>query len=394
MDTSPLAQSPIGMLVPISGHDPRRQIDFNALAYLPYALPETLSLSAQTYRAITKAMSSIARADQAMRQLPNPELLTRLVIRKEAVSTSAIEGTYCNMEELLQADFEEAADVKPAVAEVQNYVTAAEDAADWIKRKRPISVGLLEHLQGTLVAGTESDTVQAGSVRTTQVFIHVSDGKIENARFIPCPPGLQLKDGMLAWEGWVNQADEEIPLLARLAMGHYQFETLHPFNDGNGRLGRMVMLLQLLAAGELQLPSIALSPWLEANRNRYTEHLFRVSVTGDFEPWIQFICDGIAAQAVSAVKRVEDLVTIRDAMLSNLHETKAKGTSLEIARELIGYPMLTARAMETRHGVSYQAANLAIRKLVELGFLRQFSEGNYGRIFICDEVFKVLIRPL
>lgn len=390
-----MASSPIGLLVPISGYDPSRGTEYRATAFLPDPLPEEdgLSLSPSTYNSITTAMSKVARADQAMAQLSNPELLTRLVIRQEAVSTSAIEGTYVAMEKVLEADFLASSGYGPDVAEVYNYVLAAEEAADWVKEGRPISVRLLEELQKVLVAGTSSDNEQAGHVRDVHVFIGVEGHRIENARFIPCPHGQQLMGGLLHWEGWVNRRSD-LPLPARLALGHYQFETLHPFNDGNGRLGRLVMLLQLIAAGELRQPSIALSPWLEVHRDAYQDHLFQLSVTGDFEPWIRFLCEGIAAQAATAVQRVEKLVRIRDRILAELKARKAKGTPVEIARELIGYPMLTVKAMAERHGVTYQAANTAVRRLIDLGYLRQFSEGNYDRTFICDEVLQALVQPM
>ncbi|MFE1317018.1 Fic family protein [Kitasatospora phosalacinea] len=391
MSVSPLANSPIGLLVPVGGYDPRRGADYSASAYLPNRLPDDLALSGATHNAITRAMSKVARADQAMLQLPNPELLARLVIRQEAVSTSAIEGTYVQMEEVLRADFLASSEYSGDVAEVYNYVLAAEAAADWIREPRPISVHLLEHLQKQLVTGTASDGPQAGRVRDVQVFIGVPGGRVEDARFIPCPPGQRLRDGLLHWEAWINRPGD-LPLLARLALGHYQFETLRPFNDGNGRLGRLVMLLQLIAAEELRLPSIALSPWLEANRREYQDHLYQVSVTGDFEPWIVFVCQAIEAQAVAAVRRVGKLVAIRNRMLEELKGHKAKGTPMEIARELIGYPMLTVNAMKDRHGVTYQAANTAVRRLVDLGYLRQFSEGNYDRVFVCDEVLEALVQ--
>lgn len=393
MDSHPLAHSPIGMLVPITGHDPRRNADYRVSAYLPDPLPEGVELKGATYNAIAVAMGKIARADQAMAQLPNPELLARLVIRKEAVSTSAIEGTYVAMEKVLEADFLNSSEYTADVAEVYNYVLAAEEAVGWVKEARPISVRLLESLQQRLVAGTPSDGQQAGRVREVDVFIGVRDHRIENARFVPAPHGQRLLDGLLHWEGWINQHGGDLPLLARLALGHYQFETLHPFNDGNGRLGRLVMLLQLIAAEELRLPSIALSPWLEVNRQAYQEHLYRVSVDGDFEPWIRFVCEAVAVQAVASVQRVERLIGIRDRIVADLKAKRAKGTTVEIARELIGYPMLTVSAMEARHGVSYQAANQAVKRLVDFGHLRQFSEGNYGRTFICDEVFGALVGP-
>ncbi|MFD8967729.1 Fic family protein [Streptomyces sp. NPDC059568] len=390
MDTSRLAQSPIGSLVPISGFDPRNQREYEAHAFLPAPLPEEVALSAKTYMSVTRATSLVARADQAVAQLPNPDLLARLALRREALSTSAIEGTYAAMEDVLKADFEDVASISPEVAEIQNYVRAAETATEWIK-DRPVTVSLLEYLQGILVRGTSSDTAQAGHVRTTDVFIGSKTASVEDARFIPCPHGHHLRDGLLQWEGWINKANDDMPLLVRMAIGHYQFETLHPFNDGNGRLGRLVAMLQLMAAGELALHVIALSPWLETRRTAYQEQLFEVSATGDFEPWVQFFCEAVTAQAKEAVERVGTLVNLKKGMLDTLHQAGSKGITRRIVEDLVGYPMLTITSAAEQYDVSYQAASNAVNKLVKLGLLRQFSEGKYGRIFINDAVLQVLV---
>ncbi len=390
MNTSRLAESPVGSLIPISGFDPRNQRAYNTHAFLPAPPPAEVVLTARTYTAVARATSMVARADQAVTQLPNPDLLARLAIRREALSTSAIEGTYAAMEDVLKADFEDASNISPEVAEIQNYVTAAETATEWIK-DRPVTVALLEHLQGILVRGTSSDTGQAGRVRDTDVFIGLKSANVENARFVPCPHGHYLRDGLLEWEGWINKASEDMPLLVRMAIGHYQFETLHPFNDGNGRLGRLVAMLQLMSAGELALHVIALSPWLEARRREYQDHLFEVSATGDFEPWVQFFCDAVTAQAKEAVERIGTLVGLKKKMLDTLHRAGSKGVTQRIVDDLIGYPMLTITWAAERHGVTYPAASSAVNKLVSLGLLRQFSEGKYGRIFVNDDTMRVLV---
>ncbi|WP_328917905.1 MULTISPECIES: Fic family protein [unclassified Streptomyces] len=387
---SRLAQSPVGTLVPISGFDPRNQREYTTHAFLPAPPPTEVPLSPRTYTAVVRAAGLVARADQAVTHLPNPDLLARLSIRREALSTSAIEGTYAAMEDVLKADFEDASAISPEVAEIRNYVTAAEAATGWIK-DRPLTVAFLEHLQGTLVRGTSSDTVQAGRVRTTDVFIGLKTADVENARFVPCPHGYHLRDGLLAWEGWINETSDDMPLLVRMAIGHYQFETLHPFNDGNGRLGRLVALLQLMSAGELALHAIALSPWLESRRRAYQDHLFEVSATGDFEPWVRFFCEAVAAQAKEAVERIGTLVELKNSMLDTLHDARSKGITRRIVDDLIGYPMLTITWAAERYDVSYQAASNAVNKLVSLGLLRQFSEGRYGRIFVSDDALRVLV---
>jgi Fic family protein len=180
---------------------------------------------------------------------------------------------------------------------VHNYVEAAELAFDWIKDK-PITVGMLEQLQKILVRGTRGDSHDAGRLRTTQVFIGADGGRVDDARFVPSPPGDQLRAGIDGWASWL-MAEDTIPLVIKMALGHYQFETLHPFNDGNGRLGRLVCVLQLAHRGEMRVPVLNLSPWLEARRRQYQDHLLAVSATGDFEPWIRFFSEAVRAQGGS-----------------------------------------------------------------------------------------------
>jgi Fic family protein len=391
VDAQLLRGSPIGTLVPIGGYDPRAGRDYHATAYVPDHLPDIVELAGATHLAVATAAAAVARADQAARQLPNPRLLVRPAIRREAVSTSALEGTYAAFTDVLEADFKDQAQLSASVAEVLNYVHAAEEAIAWV-HERPITLALLQHLQGILVRGTPSETRDAGRVRTTQVFIGLNSANVEDARFVPAPPDHRLRDGLLKWEGWVNRP-HDIHTLVKMALGHYQFETLHPFNDGNGRLGRLVVILQLMAAGELQLPILNLSPWLEVRRRAYQDHLLNVSITGDFNPWVSFFCQAVEAQAYEAIRQVSGLIEIKQKFMDQLRTLRTKGVSLQIAEDLIGYPMLTVRDASERYGVTYQAANQAVAKLADLGILQQRSEGNYGRIFACNDVLRVMQLP-
>jgi len=329
----------------------------------------------------------MARADQASSLLPNPGLLARPATRREAVSTSALEGTYAFLSDVFEADFLEDDELTSSVSEVRNYVTAAERAYEMVAEGQPISVRMLEDLQRELLRGTTSDGSHAGSVRTTQVFIGLGNRRVTSARFVPPPADHRLLDGLLQWQDWVR-GSTTIPTIIRVAVSHYQFETLHPFHDGNGRLGRLVMALQLMSAGDLQFPVLNISPWLEQHRAEYQDGLLRVSQTGDWDEWVCFISAAIHAEALEVIDRVDKLLALREGFQETLRG--AKGVSLRIADDLVGYPMITASVAATLHGVSYQAANTAIAKLVEKGILRQRTTGRYDRIFQCDSVLTVL----
>lgn len=388
MDVDKLRGSPIGKLVPISGYDPRFKEDYDYLAYVPDPLPAELHLEAATYTAVIDASTAMARADQAASLLPNPVLLARPATRREAVSTSALEGTFAALSDVFEADLLDANELTSSVSEVHNYVTAAERAYELIEQGQPISIRMLEEFQRALLRGTASDGTYAGSVRTTQVFIGVGTRRVTSARFVPPPADHRLTDGLEAWQDWIRDTSAAIPTIIRVAAAHYQFETLHPFHDGNGRLGRLVMALQLMSAGDLRYPVLNISPYLEQNRAEYQDGLLRVSQTGEWDPWVCLISTAVHAEALEVIARVDKLLALREGFHTTLRGSK--GVSLRIADDLIGYPMITASLAAHLYGVSYQAANSAIAKLVDRGILRQRTAGKYDRIFQCDAVLSAL----
>ena len=384
--------SPFGQLVTISGHDPRYGEDYALKAFVPADLPETMLLEPSTYAAVERASMAVARADQAARQLPNAGLLARPAIRREAVSTSALEGTFAALRDVLEADLLDDDDdlTRPsgAVSEVLNFVRAAEQAFAWV-RERPITLGMLEDLQGILVRGTRADTSDAGRLRTCVVAIGADQRRLYDARFIPPPPGDLLRDGVTSWVEWINRPSGT-PLLVKIAAAHYQFEALHPFNDGNGRIGRLVAILQLIRSEVLSVPIVNLSPWFETRRDEYQDQLLQVSHTGKFDPWIEFFCEAVRHQANEATEKVRRLVEVRDGMRAQLRDVRARGVSIQIADELIGYPMITATRAARRHQVTYQAANQGIARLTDLGILRELTGRKYGRMFVCDPVMAII----
>jgi Fic family protein len=388
VDVTRLSRSPIGRLIEIRGFDPRFNEDYETTAYLPEPLPEHVVLASSTHAAIADAAAQVARADQATRQLPNPNLLVRPAIRQEAVSTSALEGTFAAFTDVLEADFLDEDELSSSVAEVRNYVRTAEEALKWVD-ERPITVASLEYLQKMLVHGTRADTTEAGHVRTTQVFIGAENRRVSEARFVPPPPGDLLRDGLQAWQRWINEK-HDLHAVGQAALAHYQFETLHPFTDGNGRLGRLAAVLQLIRAQELQTPVVNLSPWLADRRDEYQGHLFEVSASGDFNPWVAFFCHALSYHAAEAVARVDKLIALRERLLDEISAAKVRGVGQRLAGDLIGYPMITVGYVSKLYGVSYQAANHAVRRLVDLKILRQRTEGRYGRIFSCDAVLALL----
>lgn len=390
MRVEQLRGSPIGELQPVTLHDALADKPVNTFAFVPTPLPADVTLSSRTHKAVAAAHQAIGELEAGVRRLPNPSLLVRPALRREAQSTSALEGTYAPIAEVLEADFVEDSRRSPEVREVMNYVRAAERGLELIAKK-PICVTVINELQGILVKGTRGDLYDAGQLRQRHVAIGDEGRGVEHARFVPPPPGVVLVDGVSAWESWIN-AEDDLSLVVKCALGHYQFETLHPFSDGNGRIGRLIVVLQLVQENALSFPLLNISPWFEDRKEQYKVHLLNVSLTGRYDDWIQFFCQAVDAQARDMIKRTDDLLTIRQSILDLIRRNKARGVILDIAEDLIGYPYITPSEAADRHSVTYPPANNALRKLKELGVIRELTGRTYGRIFVCQPVLEVVAR--
>jgi Fic family protein len=384
VDLTRFEASPVGSLAPITGYDSLLKREYRHAAFVPAPLPREVALGQGTYKKVALAERALGRLDAAADRLPNPNLLVRPTLYREAVSTSALEGTYAPLLEVLEADYVDERRQSQEVREVLNYVRAAERGLELIREKL-ICLTVIAELQKLLVKGTRGDMADAGWLRNGQVYIGERARGFEAARFVPPPPGELLVRGMSDWEKWLN-ADDDVPLLVKAALAHYQFETLHPFSDGNGRLGRLVIVLQLIAEGALRYPILNLSPFFEPRKDTYKDLLLSTSSTGDFEPWVDFFVDAVLAQAADAEARIAQLLRIRQRMLEALRNEKARGVVLDIVEDLIGYPVITVSQAAKLHGVTFPPANSAIERLVRMGFLVEMTGRGYGRVFACPDV--------
>ena len=391
MDIERFEHSPVGRLVPISGHDAYMQRDYSHFAFLPCPPPTHLQLTQTTYKSVADAHTALGRLDFAVKRLPDPGLLVRPVLRREAQSTSELEGTYAPLDQVLEADFIEEARRSAELREVMNYVVAAERALLLIK-SYPICMRVLCQLQNLLVRGTRGQAYDSGQLRKRQVFIGERELGIEESRFVPVPEGQMLKDGMNDWEKWVNLEDSDMPLVLRAAVGHYQLR-LCTRSATNGRLGRLVAILQMIEAGALAFPVLNLSPWLRRRKEEYKNHLLEVSATGDYDPWVRFFSTAVEAQANDMVDRIEQLLTVREEMLKIAKENKIRGFAVDIIEDMIGYSSITPSAAAKRHSVQYKTANDAIKRLENLDILIETTGAEYGRIFVCPRVRDVILRP-
>jgi len=325
----------------------------------------------------------------AGRQLPNPLMLLRPFIRREAVLSSRIEGTRASFSDLLFFEAApEAPPTAPDVGEVANYVTALEAGMKALE-KLPLSLRLCRELHRTLMQGLPHAT--PGEFRRTQNWIGPAGCTLNEAVFVP-PPVDRMHACLNAWERFLNEPHP--PVLVQAALMHYQFEAIHPFVDGNGRVGRLLITLLLAERGLLPEPLLYLSAFFEKHRKNYYEHLTKVSTSGAWAEWIAFFLRGVRTQADDAVRRSEMLLDLRQR-----YRDKAlaggRGASLaKLVDFLFVQPAITVRAAEQALDVTFRAAQRNVDRLVELGILAEVTGRERYRIYSAREIARVAMEDL
>lgn len=384
-----------GELVVIRGSDPGSG-SWEHKAYIPETLPDGMpQLTPQTYLVVAEARAAIAALDNTARQLPNPTLLRAPTLRREAQSTSALEGTYAPLEAVLTADEDDPGTAD--MAEILNYVRMAHHGFGWVADGRPISSAFLADLQGLLMRGTPLER-ESGRLRETQVVIGRRAGAdldaapIHQARFVPAPPGHELEDGVRALVAWLRTDHRGVidPVIAA-AMAHYQFETLHPFRDGNGRVGRFLIVLHLLSSGILSEPTLTVSPWFEARRADYYDRLLGVSTDGDWDAFVRFFSTGIREAADTTHAEMVALVKVQAELKDTVRASSLRAESaLNVVDMAVGNPTFSVRTAADDLGLSYGRANKLVGQLVDLGVLAVVDPNAYKRRFFAPRVLSVL----
>ena len=359
-------------------------------SFVPDPLPPnpSLDLSGLGQALKDRALLACGRLDGVSALLPDPDLFLYAYVRREALLSSQIEGTQSSLSDLLLFELEEAPGVPfDDVGEVSSYVAALEHGLARMASGFPPSSRLLREMHAVLLARGRGADRMPGQFRRSQNWI--GGTRPGNARFVPPPPG--LVDGYMAELERFIHADDDLPVLVKAALAHVQFETIHPFLDGNGRLGRLLIVLMLVDGGILRQPLLYLSLFFKQHRSRYYELLNEVRQQGDWEAWIAFFLEGVestAAAAVDSAHRLLDLFRSDEMKLTGLGRS---GTSLRQVyaalrqRPLVGIPQLAARAQ-----VSFPTAAKAIERLVALGIAREVTGGRRNRVFAYDAYLAIL----
>lgn len=356
---------------------------------MPDPLPAEVSLGGRTWTAVSDAALALGRLDGEGRRLPNPSRLARPSIRAEAISTSALEGTYTTLPRVMESELME--DEAPREdREVLDFVRAAETGFALVAKGRPVSLNLIKALHLTLMLrDRRCPESEKGRIRTRQNFIGTGPSSdINEARFVPPPPGPALEKALQDWEVWVHR-EGAVPLLVRVAVGHYQFEALHPFVDGNGRIGRLVAILMLLGEGALSAPLLNISPYFEKRRTEYQNHLREVSITGDFDPWVRFFADAVRVQSLDGLEKTTRLLALRDEMVSALRKRNVRGLAIQVAEDLIGNPVVTTSMIRDSYAITYQSASAIVQTLTNAGIVEARPWKKNRRYYVARNVVDV-----
>jgi Fic family protein len=397
MDVSKFTAPQMGELTPITGTDPGTG-PWEHHAFIPAPLPsEAPELSARTYMRIADARAALAELDGLASRLPNPSLLRHPTLRREAQSTSALEGTYAPLSEVLTASEEETN--TEDMREILNYVRMANAAFSELESGRTITVGFLEGLQHELVADTKQAVRSPGAVRDHYVVIgrrpdaNPTDPPVKQARFVPHPHGDQLRHALGDLADWIKtDHSESMDPVVAAALAHYQFESLHPFHDGNGRIGRLLIVLQFMTSGLLREPTLTVSPWFEARRTAYYDTLFAVSSAGDWDGFVSFFATGIYASAKSTLRQLNALIEAQESMKQVVRDSPLRADSaLQLVDFAVANTVFSVRQVQRGLQVSYGRANGLVAQLCELGVLAELRARSNERRFHAPQVLQVLL---
>lgn len=357
-------------------------------AYYPNPLPSVVELRPATVTCLADAEAALGRLAGAGRLLPNPHLLIRPYLLREALASARIEGTQASLLGVLEAEAEaDETGYAPDIEEVLNYVAAMEQGLARLE-SLPFSLRLIRDMHAVLLSGVRGRERLPGEFRTSQNWIGPPGSTINTALFVPPPPdslGTLLSD----WERFVHE-NRSISVLVQSGLLHYHFETIHPFLDGNGRMGRLLVVFHLVLRKRLPQPLLVLSSYLERHRETYYAKLQAVRESGDLDGWLRFYLRGIETQANSAMERAERLVDMRESYRTRVIEA-TRGQAIALVDSLFANPVITAPRVESILDVTRPTSLRILDRLEKLGILTETGPGpRRQRRFLAAEILHVL----
>ncbi len=359
-------------------------------AYIPVSLPPSPALRFDTelVELLSTAATALGRLDGIAITLPNPSLFVAMYVRREAVLSSQIEGTQSTLDDVLTFEINPKADHIPKdVEEVVNYVAAMTYGLQRLA-ELPLSLRLLKEIHGRLLQGVRGGEKSPGEFRTSQNWIgNVGPRGLRDATYVPPPPAV-MTEALGDFEKFLH-ADHGLPPLIVAGLAHAQFETIHPFLDGNGRVGRLLVTFLLVHAGELQRPLLYLSHFLKQNRAEYYDRLTAVRFNGDWEGWLKFFLRGVRDVAAEAALTANKIVELREQARKQLQSESANATGLILLDRLFMRPITNVKSVADDLRVSFASANNLVANFCDEGLLTEITGGKRNRMFRFDQYLKL-----
>jgi len=362
-------------------------------AYVSNPLPPSLTWTPNLVSDLSAADRALGELSGLGRVMPDPHLLVTPFVRREAVLSSQIEGTQASLFDLYAYEvsqssiFERPADVR----EVHNYVRALEHGLERLG-SLPLSLRLIRELHEQLMTGVRGEHQTPGEFRRSQNWIGAPGCTLNDATYVP-PPPVDMLEALDALERFFH-ADSSLPSLIRLGLIHYQFEAIHPFLDGNGRVGRLLLTLLLCAWELLPQPLLYLSAYFEAHRQEYYASLLAVSQEGAWERWLHFFLQGVAEQSHDAVRRAGRLQALREQYRTRFQSVRTAARLLQVVDLLFARPVVGVTQVAQALDVSFQAAARHVDTLVAEGVLREITGQARGRLYRADAILRAIEAPL
>lgn len=361
--------------------------------FSPDPLPPLINWSPALVGALSKADRSLGQLAGLGRSVLNPRLLIRPFLRREAVLSSRIEGTRATLSDLYAYEAVQSSmfETPSDAGEVYNYVQALEYGLERLSTL-PLSLRLLCEIHARLMRGVRGEYQTPGEFRRSPNWIGPAGSNLNSAPYVP-PAVDEMKNALDAFEKYLHAASD-LPPLVQLGLIHYQFEAIHPFLDGNGRLGRLLITLLLVAWKLLPAPLLYLSVYFDTYRSTYYELLMAVSREGNWEAWLTFFLQGVADQSLDALQRAERLQFLRENYRLQLQKTRAGARLLQALDLLFVRPVITVQQMETELGITSATAGKYIAHLESEGILREITGQVRNRVFLAKEILRAIDEPL
>ena len=358
-------------------------------SFIPEPLPPQppIEFSTEMLAMLSAADQALGRLDGVIQTIPNADLFVAMYVRREAVLSSQIEGTQSTLDDLLVADLEPSTPGLPDdVEEVLNYVRAMNYGLDRLS-SLPLSTRLIREIHAELLRSGRGALRSPGEFRNDQNWIGPDGAPIERATFIPPPVG-EMHKALGDFERFLHK-ETELPALIHVGLAHAQFETIHPFTDGNGRVGRLLITFLLAHRGALHRPLLYLSHYLRRNRAEYYDRLMAVRLRGDWEGWLRFFLIGVSETATEATATAQSILDLRERH-RELVGQKAGVNGMRLHDLLFDRPLVNVNLVKDKLGVSFATANGLVKSFEEIGLLTEITGGRRGRVFSYDSYLALL----